>query len=571
MKLLLAAFFVLVIGTVNAYQYLTAGGFLYNNITVGKNMSIVAGVDASGQVQMIILRQSNFRQWFHGYPTQMVVNETVGSGIYVKNLSAGNYVVIFSVDYPENVSSFSFGIERGLGKIITIAGTYRYPLYLGNYSLVNVSLLTDRNFQKFPMSINFSGQLGFLNGDGNYDSMYNISLNRGEHYFTFYSTTPTEAFLIVKALNQTIDPLGGFFVGQDYPVGVVSYGVFNKSGALLPYQISTNGIVGNANISDISARDFNLSDNNSAFGASLQLNIEMNTEVGGRSQVFWLQNVVDFNTSQKSYYFVSNIWNNTYPAANMENGTAAGMGNVTVCAVCGNQAFYAYSYPEYLFNYSLPFNIKLVILENQTENGTLASFGYQVLKNGSDGMGPLVFYDKVLFPGAVNSSFLVTPFYFTPSLGNLSGNYYDAELVFGGESGGAQSYFSRLAATAWIYYYQNGTLVPFPSAYTFGEDTAETAANLRTVTSGYGNGGFITTGRLNPNEQIVVDGRINNTAQSIQNASGVVSQPTTTAQGAGQGSLLSQISETGALVNYIAMVLITLAIVMLFKMIIRRQ
>ena len=570
MKLLLAALFVLVVGTANAYQYLTAGGFLYNNITLGNNMSIVSGVDSSGPVQMIILKPANFKQWFHGYPTQLLVNETVGSGIYVKNLSSGSYVVIFGVDRPENVSSFSFGIRRGLGKIITFDGTYRYPVYLGNYSLVNVSLLTDKNFRKFPMSINFSGQLDFLNGDGNYDSMYNISLNRGEHYFTLYSTTPTEAFLVVKSKNQTIDPLGGFFNGQDYPVGVASYGVLNTSGTLVPYQISTKGIVGNANISEINARDFNLSDNNSAFGASLQLNIEMNTNVGGRARVFWMQNVVDFNTSQKSYYFVSNIWNNTYPTANMNNGTVFGRGNITVCGVCGSQAFYAYSYPEYLFNYSLPFNIKLVMLENQTENGTLVSFGYQVLKNGSSGMGPLVFYDRALFPGAVNSTFLVTPFYFTPNLGNLSGNYYDAEFVFGGESGGAQSYFSRLAATAWIYYYQNGSLVPFPSAYTFGEDTAETAANLRTVASGYGNGGFITTGRLNPSEQIVVDGRINSTAQNIQNASGVESQPTTTVQGSGQGALLSQISETSALVNYIAVVLILLALIMLFRMIIRR-
>ena len=571
MKFLLAVLFVFAVGTTNAYQYLTAGGFLYNNITIGNNMSIVSGIDSSGPLQMIILKSSSFRRWFYGYPTQLLVNETVGSGIYVKNLSAGSYVVIFSVKYPENVSSFSFGIRRGLGKVITIAGTYRYPVYLGNYSLVNVSLLTDRNFRKFPISINFSGQLGFLNGDGNYDSMYNISLNRGEHYFTIYSTTPTEAFLVVKSQNQTIDPLGGFFSGESYPVGVVSYGVFNKSGTLLPYQISTSGVVGDANISDMSAQDFNLSDNNSAFGASLQLNIEMNTQMGGKNRVFWIQNVVDFNTSKKSYYFVSNIWNNTYPTANMENGTVVGKGTITVCGVCGNQAFYAYSYPEYLFNYSLPFNIKLVILENQTANGTLDSFGYQVLENGSSGSGPLVFYDRVLFPGAVNSTFLVTPFYFTPSIGNLSGNYYDAELVFGGESGGAQSYFNRLAATAWIYYYVNGTLVPFPSAYTFGEDTAETAANLRTVTSGYGNGGFITTGRLNPNEQIVVDGRINSTAHSIQNASGVEKQPTTTVQGSGQGALLSQISQMSALVNYIAVVLILLALIMLFRMIVRRR
>lgn len=570
MKLLLVAGLVILVGMVSAYQYLPSGGFLYNNVTIGRNMSVVSGVDTGGPIQMIILKQSNFKSWFHGYPVPMLMNETVTSGIYRVNLSAGSYVVVFSAGSALNVSAFSFAIARDQGRIITIDKKYDYGLYVGNYSSVNISILTDRNFQVFPLSINFSGQPAYLNGDGNYDSMYNISFNRGEHNITFYTTAPTQAFVAIKSKNVTINPLDGFFRNQSYPVGVASYGVFNRSGVLVPYQISTSGVVGNANISDIRARDFNLSDNNSAFGASMQLNVEMNTKMNGKSRVFWLQNVVDFNTSQKSYYLVSNIWNNTYPAADMSNGTVVGKGNVTVCAVCGNQAFYAYSYPEYFFNYSLPVDIKLVIIENQTDNGTVVSFGYQILKNGSAGTGPLVFYDRTLFPGAINSSILITPFYFTPDLGNLSGNYYDAELVFGGESGGAQSYFNSLAATAWIYYYQNGTLVPFPSAYTFGEDTAETAANLKTVASGYGNGGFITTGKLNPYEQIVVDGRINASAQNIQNASNIESQPTTTQPGGGGLSGLSQISTMGAAVSYIAVGLIILALLMLFRIILRR-
>ncbi len=575
MKLLALVALLTLLGTVSAYQNLSSGEFLYNNVTLGSGSSIYAGIDASGSMQLIVIKSSDFSSWVNGGHVNELFRSTVGSGVYQINLTSGSYTVIFSASSSVSADAEAFGARRGAVMAARISNSYQYNLTLDNYSSVNVSILTDRDFGAHPITVNVSGFSYSLDNGDNFDSLYNIQLNKGTYPIVITSSLPTDAFIMITSYGSVINPQQGF--GGSYPVGVVSYGVYNSSGVLVPYVISTGGAIGDANITSLSAMDFNSSDNNSAYGASLQLNVELNTRINGQPRVLWLQNVVDFNTSQKSYYLVSNIWNNTLPSGNLSNSMLRGSGNVTVCGPCGNQSFYAYSYPYDYFNYSLPFNIKLVILENQTINGTLLSFGYQVLENGSYGRGPLVFYDKVLLPGAENSSILVTPYFYTPSSGNLSGNYYDAELVFAGESGGAQSYFNDLAATMWIYYYDNGTVVPFPSAYTFGQDTAETAANVRVVQSKYGNGGFATTGTLVPSEQILVGKEINTTATYIQNSSYVTSAPTTTAYERSISVSIPSIGGSGVqlspaqIVEYFVVALVIVTILMVARLLLARR
>jgi thermopsin len=551
---------------------MVAGSFLFNNVTLGSNSSILAGIDSSGNLQLIVIRSSDLGVWASGGRVKELFSSTVGSGIYQINLTAGNYTVIFSASSNLHAAADAFGFRRGSGRIVYLNDSYDYKLVLQHYSSVNISVLADKNFQASPLAVNISGNSYTLNGDNVFDSLYNIDLDRGTYRITLTSSAPTEIFLLVSHSGSLINPLTGF-VGN-YSVGVASYGVYNNSGTLVPYQVSTDEVIGDANITALYARDFNTSDNNSAYGASLQLNVEMNTELGNASRVFWMQDVADFNTSQRSYYLVNNIWNNTLPGGDIGNDTLRGNGNVTLCESCGNQSFYAYSYPSGSLNYSLPLNIKLVILENQTVNGTVVSFGYQILQNGSGGLRPLVFFDRVLFPGYDNSTMLITPYFYTPSSNNESGNYYDAELVFGGESGGAQSYFDDLEARLWIYYYDGGVLRPFPSAYTFGQDTAETAANATVRALTDGRGGFATTGVLNPQEQIFVGKNINATAAYIQNSSRTTAAPTTTVrqQAAtlpilGGGLNLSR----QTIIQYLVLILIVVAVLMMIRLLLRRR
>lgn len=573
MKLLVFVPLLLLLGVLNAYQNLTPGSYLYNNVALGNNSSMVVGVDSTGNLQLVVIKSSELNAWASGHNVKEFFSSAVSSGIYQINLTAGNYTAIFSASTNMQATTEAFAFPLGSGRVVYLNDSYNYSLVLQRYSSINISVFTDRDFQEDPVVVNISGSPYTLNGNAILDSLYNINLDRGAYQITLTSNSPVEVFLTVFHSNSLINPLAGF--KGNYSIGVASYGIFNDSGTLVPYQITTSGIVGDANITSLRAQDFNVSDNNSADGASLQLNVEMNTERQNSSAVFWLQDVVDFNTSQKSYYLVSNIWNNSLPESNLGEYAVSGSGGVTLCGPCGNQSFYAYTYPSGNLNYSLPFNVKLVILENQTYNGTVVSFGYQILQDGNEGLQPLIFFDKVLFPWYNDSSLLVTPYFYTPSINNESGNYYDAELVFGGESGGAQSYFDDLEAGMWIYYYDNGTLRPFPSAYVFGQDTAETAVNVTVRALQNGKGGFATTGKLDPLEQVFVDKNINVTAAYMQSTSRITAAPTTTVvpQPAtivtvlGGGVTLSD----QAITQYLILVLILVAILMMMRLLLRKR
>ncbi len=289
------------------------------------------------------------------------------------------------------------------------------------------------------------------------------------------------------------------------------------SGKLYPYQVRTNEIIGVANITSMTAYNQNPAVNSSVNGASLQLNVGLNTYVNNKLKVFWLQDVLDFNTSSDQYYLIDNIWNNTGPTSNISKSDVLGKGNVTVCQGCTGQSFYADTYPDYFFNYTLPLSTELIIVENQTPSGTQVSFGYQILQNGTFGVSPPVFFDNVTIPGSSNSTLLTTPYYQTPGNGDFFGNYYDSEFVFAGESNGADVHFNSLDSSVWMYYEHNGTLVPFPSVYTFGLSTAETASNLQT--SPGENGALVTTGQQNLAEDIFTSNAINSFGSYLNNAS----------------------------------------------------
>jgi len=565
MRLALVALLFVTCGLVNAYQTLDSGYFLYYNVTAGANSSVFAGVDTSSNINLIVINASDLAAWSSSGNVGSAYKQNVGSGVYKIPVSPGKYSVLFDAISNVQITAGAVAFPDSQGRIIGFSGPYSYNISVSNYSATNITILTDRDFQSYPIFVNLSSQYTQLVGDGNLEFL-NFNLTRGTYTLHLDSQFPTEVFVGISYSPSLVDPLSQ--LSSPYSVGVASYGVYNKSGTLIPYQISTGGVVGVANITSLSAYSENTSGNVSQYGASLQLNVELNTHADGQLRVFWLQNVVDFNTSADDFYLVDNIWNSTLPDANMSNSSLRGMGNVTVCGGCGNQAFYAYSYPSGYFNYSLPLNIKLVMLENQTANGTVLSFGYQLLQNGSGGVQPLVFYDRVLLPGYTNSTVLVTPFYLTPSQGNFTGNYYDAEFVFGGESNGAESIFNSLRSMMWIYYYKGGSLVPFPSAYTFGSDTQESAGNVRVFPYAYG--GIAATGNPDPSEQLVVGNGIDSYAAYVSNTSKYTSYPTTTIPG-----LIASVPGIGAVSNYtitqyVIYALIALAVLAVIRLLVRR-
>jgi thermopsin len=261
-------------------------------------------------------------------------------------------------------------------------------------------------------------------------------------------------------------------------IGISSYGLSNRSGKLTPYQIKTDEVEGAANIVSINAYNSSPPANVSAYGASVQLNV--NLEVISRSgaeYTYWLQDVMDLDTRNQTYFLTDNIWNNTSPSGNVTNGTVNGEGTAIVSNTNNtgspplNTSFYVAA-GNYT-NYTLPLYFYPVIKVRTVSGKPVVSFG-NVNASGTH------YFDNVTFAIPDRDAYLlVTPYYETPS-----NSTYDSEFVLGGESSGELAQFSDTSAYLQMYYDRNGTMVSFPSFYIFGAGTAESAGGITTVQDG---------------------------------------------------------------------------------------
>ncbi len=524
MKFYIAAIAALVlVGQAVATQQLNPGYFLYNNLTVNSGEFMVVGINTSSPIDLMVIHSYDFGTFLNGGKVNAVYNSSASTGVYRLSLGPGTYTVISEAKTPTELDSGAIVVPDGKGTMAYANGTYNYSFSIGNYSNVYVTLLSSSDYLANPLVFSLAGVSTRVNANTNLD-IVNTTLNKGSHTISISSAGRSSIFIYVNTTPTLINPLSYVAGGSNYSAGIASYGLYNISGRIYPYQVSTGEVIGVANITSLAAYNAGASGNNSKHGASLQLNVALNTHVNGKERVLWLQDVVDFNTSSMQYYLIDNVWNSTSPTAKFSSGALVGNGNLSGCTSCSSPNFYAFSYPSYYLNYSFPFRIKLVVMENQTSEGTVASFGYQILKNGSAGIKPLIFFDKVLVPGSSNSTLLTTPYYMTPGDGSNIGNYYDSELVFGGEANGANSYFNSMNSSLWIYYNDNGTIRPFPSVYTFGLSTAESASNL--AVKGWKGGAIATTGKPDFSTDIFATNALEGIAAYISNTS-KYSSPTT--------------------------------------------
>ena len=367
------------------------------------------------------------------------------------------------------------------------------------------------------------------------------------------------AALFVALLSSTIcaaqplvNPASFINVTNGMPIGVASYGLRSIASNSGPYVIETNEIFGFANISSIYAYNASPAQNVSQYGASLQLNAMLNVSSNGEYYTYWAQDTLDLNTSNDTYSVIDNVWNVTAPGANLSNGTIVGLGNVTGNAVNGT----FYSYGTNMSYYSLPFRFEPVMRLSYNHGYPYLQFGYA--QNGS-----AVFYDNttLLIPNST-AYFLVTPYNQAPSDGlpPNSTNYYDAELVFGGEADGASANFSMMRSMLWIGYLNNGTIVPFPTAATFGADTGEVATNL-TVAQGNGYA-IVETGAPDYHKTISLSGVPSGITPPLPPVPPTV--PTTTIMQANLGSV-------GSTIYYIAPIAILVIIGLLSRLLMRRR
>ena len=262
---------------------------------------------------------------------------------------------------------------------------------------------------------------------------------------------------------------------------------------VIPYEIRTNEIVGIANITALDAKTHNASlygDN--VAGATLQLNANVVvTDNSGQQYTYWAQNVQDFVTSVPVVSVGDSLWNNTDLVGYMDNQSVTSSnfenGGFVSATNTNGTITYNYQYSTTNASYSLPYNSALLMNESVNPNvGVLLQMGIRVLGNGS-AVVPVqhtYWYDNItIHDPSVNSAYFEVSGNDTTPLGS----YYNAELVFAGEGNGESANFIQTDALLGLFHQNdtNGSLISFPSYYSFGGDTGEAASNLNVA---YSNG-----------------------------------------------------------------------------------
>jgi len=491
----------------------------YNRLNLTSIKGLIVKITTRSNSNFSILTAQQYANFSLNKPYTTVYskNTNTSSVLFLNNLTKGDYYLLLL----SNSSNATFNF-------LTAAPTY-YKFTEGtgilNFTINNVSIVNFTTASTYPVKIhllegNESQSLINITEENTSDIGWNyLKLNAGNYAIEFNTTKNSTGFVSINITPELVNPFYYVFQNKSIgtlPIGMASYGLYNNLNASIKtYQIKTDEVVGIANISAIKAYNATPPKNVSKYGASLQLNVVMSGyNSQGKKLTYWLQDIVDFNTSDNNFYLVDNIWNSSLPRANMTE--VIGRGNLSASNYTTyNQKVYVYSYLKYYMNYSLPLSVRLII----KANGNEISFGYQILKNDFCSFYPnsftcqyeylnatpqsTIFYDNVTIPNLNNYSILVTPYYYTPSTLTNSSNYYDAELIFGGESNGEFTTFSSMNATLNLYYNKNRTLEEFPSYYSFGRDTAESVYNLNTLIM---NGtGRVEIGALNPLEDITSD------------------------------------------------------------------
>lgn len=270
------------------------------------------------------------------------------------------------------------------------------------------------------------------------------------------------------------------------PVGIASYGLGNNSGSINPYVIRTSEVVGQANISSLSATT---TWNDSIYPedsflacdqcATLQMNANVLVETSDGNQSFWVQNVVHFySTSEHELSGLHGlIFNQTTPTSNMSANTSG-----TGLTGGLNRTVYAFGSLGYsVGTYSLPLGITLKITVqvpkdyegiriSLSDEPTSKAERYENSFNGTAYL-PII---------NVTSAYVEVSPYSTVSNGpNHLASNYDAELVWTAFCCGQTTKFVEMDSNMSLSYLNSsGLFESFPSFYTFGSDTGESSVNL---------------------------------------------------------------------------------------------
>jgi thermopsin len=409
---------------------------------------------------------------------------------------------ISGIHFAGNVSfAYNHPYKLPASQSITIPNGFFIPLEIDSlsnstwlaYSVtsnvsISTALMNSNQFNVFNNSNTptISNALNVQNGTS---ASLDLRVSLGAYYLVFLDNQQTgSANVTFSTVTYPFTPFIAGPLSPPEPTGIASFGLYNVSGNAIPYSIQTASVIGTANISSIGAYNSSASTlNDTVSGATLQLNAELVAEGGnGSEQVYWAQDTPDFVTSQNQVSLNDNLWNNTDVSGFLSNSTVTSSNGNSVFPTGSNasQAQYFYAYGTNNFTYAEPVDLKLLLNESVISGqGILLNFGTQVLLNGTGGVAPIDWFDNVTIsdPQVQKAYFSINGNDSTPI-----GSFYDAELVFCGEGNLEETNFTQMSSTLGLYYLNSSQYAPFPSYYSFGGDTGETADNLHVSYNGNG-------------------------------------------------------------------------------------
>lgn len=365
-----------------------------------------------------------------------------------------------------------------------VNGTVVYYATTSNAS-ITTALMTDAQLQDFSNNNGpVSNSVAYENGT---DVSQTQRVGLGDYNVVLYAFGGAANATFSMSVSPN-NPLAYGPLVPPQPTGIASFGLTNESGIDAPYVIASTDVVGLASISSMDA--LNSSANSvgaNPSGVTIQLNSMLVVDEGGnRSQAYWCQNTPDFVTAASRVALADNVWNSSVTGflSNDSITSQGGGGYVSTFQQNGTTQYY-YAYEETNSTYSIPLGV--VLLMNATAEpgtGVLIQFGARMTGDVLGVQGTDWFDNVTIHDPAVSGAYFATD-------GNYStpiGSYYDTELVFAGEGNGEETSFTSLAASLGLYYANgtNGFMSAFPSYFSFGQDTAEAADNLRVSYLGNG-------------------------------------------------------------------------------------
>jgi thermopsin len=273
------------------------------------------------------------------------------------------------------------------------------------------------------------------------------------------------------------------------PVGIASYGLYPTGSVYHHYTIETDKIMAKATINSlltydnssslpptggsmcITGQEYQPSRIDMQNGANLQFNAMMQVNTTAGAQMIWLQDTARFNTVQMMVNMPHDI---------VANITSGGSENIAYGNGIVNSPQHGVEYYEYegtCYKYFLPLTITYEIDVHKISHNLV-----QVIFKNDDNVFDIVYLP---IPNVESANIVVTP--------NQHKIPDDAEFVWTGYCCSQESAFTQMNSTLSMYYQgDDSKWHKFPSLYTFGTDTAETASNLLVQ-----NGGHVVTGKDN--------------------------------------------------------------------------